>query len=64
MMENIILFVEFTRNDDRGAVGGLSTSQFIGIFVLAAGLLMYYVLVPKCFNTEEITEEKSDGDES
>lgn len=31
-------FIEFFRSDDRGAVFGLSTSQFIGIFVVLAGI--------------------------
>lgn len=39
-------FVEFTRNDDRGAVGALSTSQFIGIFVFAAGLILFFGIIP------------------
>ena len=30
--------VEFFRNDARGAVGALSTSQFISIFIVAAGI--------------------------
>lgn len=33
-------FVEFMRNDPRGSVGNLSTSQFISIFIIAAGLGM------------------------
>ena len=33
--------VEFLRNDPRGSVGILSTSQFISIFVLIAGILIY-----------------------
>ncbi len=39
-------FVEFTRNDDRGTVGALSTSQFIGIFILIAGAIAYFVAIP------------------
>lgn len=30
--------IEFFRSDDRGAVGTLSTSQFIGIFIVLAGI--------------------------
>ena len=30
------------RNDNRGAVGALSTSQFISIFIVAAALLLLY----------------------
>lgn len=40
-------FVEFTRNDDRGAVGSLSTSQFIGIFTFIGAALVYFVILPK-----------------
>lgn len=39
--------VEFLRNDDRGAVGNLSTSQFIAIFVFAGAAIGYLVILPK-----------------
>lgn len=39
-------FVEFTRNDDRGAVGALSTSQFIGIFIFIVGAVAYFGVIP------------------
>ena len=32
--------IEFFRSDDRGAVGSLSTSQFLGIFIVLVGLLL------------------------
>ncbi len=32
--------IEFLRDDPRGAVGGLSTSQFISLFIFAAGAAM------------------------
>ena len=64
--------VEFTRNDDRGTVGVLSTSQFIGIFILLLGLLLYFVLLPKYVKPNPVeekaleaassTEEKTDGE--
>ena len=38
--------VEFTRNDDRGFVGALSTSQFIGIFTFIAGVVMFFAVLP------------------
>lgn len=38
--------VEFLRNDDRGTVGMLSTSQFIAIFTFIAGILGYFVILP------------------
>ena len=36
--------VEFLRNDYRGEIGPLSTSQFISILVLAVGLWLYFFL--------------------
>lgn len=33
-------FIEMLRNDNRGAVGALSTSQFISVFIVAAALLL------------------------
>lgn len=39
--------VEFLRNDDRGTVGMLSTSQFIAIFTLIAGVIGFFVAAPK-----------------
>ncbi len=38
--------VEFWRNDYRGSIGWMSTSQLISVVVVAAGLLLY-VLLPK-----------------
>ncbi len=35
--------IEFFRNDYRGEVGVLSTSQFISIFIVAAGIIVYVV---------------------
>ena len=39
--------VEFLRNDDRGMVGVLSTSQFIAVFTFVIGVLGYFVILPK-----------------
>ena len=39
--------IEFLRNDNRGTVGVLSTSQFIAIFTLLAGILGFFVIMPK-----------------
>ncbi|STB44291.1 prolipoprotein diacylglyceryl transferase [Clostridium perfringens] len=36
-------FLEFLRNDPRGSVGLLSTSQFISIFILIGGILLYNI---------------------
>ena len=55
-------FVEFTRNDDRGTVGALSTSQFIGIFILLVGVLAYFVVIPardkKAASCEAMAQEE------
>ena len=39
--------VEFLRNDNRGFIGSLSTSQFIAVFILLIGVLGFWVLLPK-----------------
>lgn len=50
-------FVEFTRNDDRGAVGALSTSQFIGIFIFIVGAVAYFGIIPmRMKKTEDSTD--------
>ncbi len=38
--------VEFLRDDDRGMVGVLSTSQFIGILMAIAGAIAFWWLLP------------------
>lgn len=38
--------LEFLRNDNRGTVGVLSTSQFIGIFMAIGGAVAYWVVLP------------------
>lgn len=53
--------IEFFRSDDRGAVGSLSTSQFLGIFIVLAGAVIL-VLVKKgvlkeCSLPEETAKE-------
>lgn len=39
--------IEFLRNDDRGTVGMLSTSQFIAIFTFVVGMIGFTVIMPK-----------------
>ena len=39
--------VEFLRNDDRGTIGMLSTSQFIAVFTLMAGIIGFFAVMPK-----------------
>ncbi len=45
--------IEFLRNDNRGSVGDLSTSQFISIGIVAAGAVLF-AFVPK------LTQKKSE----
>lgn len=53
--------IEFWRDDERGAVGALSTSQFIGIFVVLVGILT--LLAVKKGKTElRLSPESADGD--
>lgn len=49
--------VEFLRNDYRGAIGFLSTSQFISIFTLLLGILMF---ASKLFSKEKPAAAASD----
>lgn len=46
-------FVEFLRNDPRGNVGSLSTSQFISIFTLALGIALLNIDKIKGVKTSE-----------
>ena len=39
--------IEFLRNDDRGTVGVLSTSQFIAIFTATAAVIVYMAVIPR-----------------
>jgi phosphatidylglycerol:prolipoprotein diacylglycerol transferase len=39
--------IEFFRDDDRGSVGLLSTSQFIAVFVALAAVLVWSVVLPR-----------------
>lgn len=57
--------VEMLRNDNRGSVGALSTSQFYGIFSLAIGLgLFAWAYFHKEKEAEvEVTEEKENNEE-
>lgn len=58
-------FVEFTRNDNRGSVGALSTSQFIGIFVFAIGAIIFFGIIPardKKRSTVETEKEAENED--
>ena len=59
--------IEFFRDDPRGAVGGLSTSQFIGIFIVLGGILVLLLVkkgilhensLPEATVQEAIKEEQ------
>lgn len=56
-------FVEFTRNDDRGFVGALSTSQFIGIFIFIVGAICFFGLIPaRDKKAEQATTAEADSE--
>lgn len=40
-------FIEFLRDDERGSVGVLSTSQFISLFIFAAGSVLLFITLSK-----------------
>lgn len=48
--------IEFVRNDERGTVGILSTSQFIAIFIAAFGALLAY-----CINKKKDAQSAESG---
>ena len=52
--------VEFLRNDYRGSVGVLSTSQLISIGAVIGGIVLYFA-APKLAGEEKAAEEKSVG---
>lgn len=52
--------IEFFRGDPRGSVGPLSTSQFIAIFILLAGVAVYAVCAKKYpKEAKELSEEQN-----
>lgn len=57
--------IEFLRNDSRGEVGVLSTSQFISIFIVAIGIGLFAFNIIKQRRTAEtvaaVTEDKADN---
>lgn len=48
--------IEFFRDDERGFVGALSTSQFISIFAVAAGVLLLILVSKKVIKSPPIPE--------
>ena len=55
--------IEMFRSDNRGAVGALSTSQFISIFIVAAAVLLLWnnKRKGKPVAEELVTEESSES---
>ena len=51
--------IEFWRDDDRGFVGVFSTSQFIGLFVLTAGILILFMSAKYRWENDFITRSES-----
>ena len=49
--------IEILRNDPRGNVGALSTSQFISIFMVAAGIVMMYLSCKGRFMSSKAEKE-------
>ena len=48
--------IEFFRDDERGFIGALSTSQFISIFAVAAGILLLILVTKKVIQSPPIPE--------
>jgi len=56
--------IEFFRNDARGSVGSLSTSQFISIFTLIAGVIIYiWISKRKKAEPEKTESEETESEE-
>ncbi len=51
--------IEFLRDDPRGGVGVLSTSQFISLFIFAAGVVMVLFFGLRKGKNVEVSEEKT-----
>ena len=50
--------IEFFRTDDRGTVGALSTSQFIAIFLVAAGIALLVLIARGIVSRETLPESE------
>lgn len=53
--------IEYLRDDPRGGVGALSTSQFISLFIFAAGLIMVLVFGLRKSGDDAVIEEKKEA---
>lgn len=54
--------IEFYRADERGAVGALSTSQFIGVFVILVGITLLVLIKKGMIVSRETAAEESAKD--
>lgn len=52
-------FVEFLRDDYRGSIGILSTSQFISIGIIIIGLVLFFLAKPRPMSKEQLDEDKN-----
>ncbi len=50
-------FIEFYRSDDRGFIGALSTSQFLAIFLIAAGVVLLLLVAKGVLTKRAVPEE-------
>ena len=57
-------FIEMFRNDDRGAVGALSTSQFYGIITLVIGVVAFFVAQKKNVPVVEAVSKEASVEET
>lgn len=56
--------IEFFRSDARGAVGALSTSQFIGIFIVLSGIVLLLLVKKKVLTRCELDDpDDNEADE-
>lgn len=54
--------IEFLRDDPRGEVSGLSTSQFISLFIFAAGVIV--LLLVQKFGPDKVSAESAAAEEA
>ena len=55
--------IEFYRNDERGAVGALSTSQFIAIFAVLIGIVLLILIRKGVIVSRETSDAAPENDE-
>ncbi len=50
--------IEFFRNDYRGSVGIFSTSQFISLFIVVIGIILFFIVMPQIEKRKSLVTEK------